>query len=168
MYDNIKDVPKAISEFYRIEVREDGEYVVQIEQPPFESLSGLEQVIDHNSLKRDKRWFINKSTQAYLDWLQWEWFASYKEWQEECKRIDDLPDSQIVDEVEIPLTKEYPTEPTRPEKISVVDYQLRNYRFFRRYASAQVQDEMRYDDAVNGTDTWLQHNKDVKNFWKKP
>jgi hypothetical protein len=27
---------------------------------------------------------------------------------------------------------------------------------------------MRYDDAINGTTTWLEHNALVKSMWGKP
>lgn len=163
----------------------DNTYVVEVVKPAFESLSRLSMIVDKNSLNASKRPFINTATQAYLDSLQWAWFESYKEWLElepvEPEKAKDEDGKFIADDEATETNEHYIggkshaelladwelDEPQRPLVQSVSEYQVANFDFFRRYAGSSVQDEMRYDDAVNGTNKWIEHNQAVKVNWPK-
>lgn len=166
-YNGIDDNGDSVELTRQVEEMHDVIYVVEIDPPRFESLTRLSKIVDKNSMLVDIRQFIDSSTMAYLDSIQWAWFGQYKFWLDECDRLDAMPDSEIIDEVETPIEKVYPADPPRPAQVTVSEYQVINFEFFRRYLPSKDQFELADNDMINGTTTRFDSSMDVKKRWPK-
>lgn len=97
--------------FYTVD--EEGNQV-ELQRPETKRWSDVDQCITHNQGQNPS--VVERFIELAILGDQWDWFKSYKNWQAECERINELNAARIADEETGELPAEYPlpTEPPQP------------------------------------------------------
>lgn len=138
---------------------------IELPRPETKSWPDVIQCMNHWQGKGDA--VVNRFIELYLLGLQWDWFESYKDWQQACEKVQEWNDARIPDEDigELPEPMPEPEMPARPKADTVEQVRLREAYTLReaQYNGYQKQFALLYDSAED----WKAWQDEVKAHYPK-
>ncbi|MGI2025758.1 hypothetical protein [Endozoicomonas acroporae] len=150
-----------LSMFYTVD--EQGNQV-ELTRPETKSWFDVEQCINHHQGRNDAA--VNRFIELYLLGIQWDWFESYKEWQEKCLQVEAYNASLQPDEEGItPEPMPLPAMPERPLSETVKEVRQREYQALRRAAYGET--DSQFNEVFDTEDHGASRRAAIKTQYPK-